>query len=48
MRGAYIYKAEHIEERWLRVQWWADYLDVNREKEISPFKFADIHNPMHK
>ncbi len=40
VRAAYIHKAEHIEERRLMVQWWADYLDVNREKEISPFSFA--------
>ncbi|MEQ4641630.1 integrase arm-type DNA-binding domain-containing protein [Providencia rettgeri] len=40
VRAAYIHKAEHIEERRLMVQWWADYLDVNREREISPFSFA--------
>lgn len=40
VRAAYIHKAEHIEERRLMVQWWADYLDANRGKEISPFSFA--------
>ena len=40
VRAAYIHKAEHFEERRLMVQWWADYLDANREKEISPFSFA--------
>nr|WP_278977753.1 integrase arm-type DNA-binding domain-containing protein [Providencia alcalifaciens] len=40
VRAAYIHKAEHIEERRLMVQWWADYLDANREQEISPFSFA--------
>ncbi|EMJ4841334.1 integrase arm-type DNA-binding domain-containing protein [Morganella morganii] len=39
VRAAYIHKAEHLEERRLMVQWWADYLDVNREKWISPFKY---------
>ncbi|MEM8280660.1 integrase arm-type DNA-binding domain-containing protein [Morganella morganii] len=39
VRAAYIHKAEHIEERRLMVQWWADYLDVNREKWISPFNY---------
>lgn len=39
MRAAYIHKAEHLEERRLMVQWWADYLDVNREKWISPFNY---------
>ncbi|EMR3754891.1 integrase [Proteus mirabilis] len=44
VRAAYIHKAEHIEERRLMVQWWADYLDANREKEISPFSFAKYDN----
>ncbi|HEM8176267.1 TPA: integrase arm-type DNA-binding domain-containing protein [Providencia rettgeri] len=42
VRAAYIHKAEHIEERRLMVQWWADYLDANREKEISPFNYAKL------
>nr|ELR5252502.1 integrase arm-type DNA-binding domain-containing protein [Providencia rettgeri] len=46
VRAAYIHKAEHIEERRLMVQWWADYLDANREKEISPFSFAKSGNPL--
>ncbi len=46
VRAAYIHKAEHIEERRLMVQWWADYLDANREKEISPFSFAKINISM--
>ncbi|EMO5257996.1 TPA: integrase arm-type DNA-binding domain-containing protein [Proteus mirabilis] len=46
VRAAYIHKAEHIEERRLMVQWWADYLDVNREKEISPFSFAKPGNTL--
>ncbi len=44
VRAAYIHKAEHIEERRLMVQWWADYLDVNRERDISPFSFAKYGN----
>lgn len=46
VRAAYIHKAEHIEERRLMVQWWADYLDTNREQTISPFDFAKFNNPM--
>lgn len=42
VRAAYIHKAEHIEERRLMVQWWADYLDANREQWVSPFDFAGI------
>lgn len=41
VRAAYIHKAEHLEERRLMVQWWADYLDVNCERVIRPFEFAN-------
>lgn len=40
VRAAYIHKAEHLEERRLMVQWWADYLDANREKHVTPYDFA--------
>ncbi|EPH3102612.1 tyrosine-type recombinase/integrase, partial [Providencia stuartii] len=46
VRAAYIHKAEHIDQRRLMVQWWADYLDANREHTISPFDFAKLNNPM--
>lgn len=40
VRAAYIHKAEHLEERRLMVQWWADYLDANRERHVTPYDFA--------
>lgn len=40
VRAAYIHKAEHLGERRLMLQWWADYLDVNRDKGVSPFDFG--------
>ncbi len=40
VRAAYIHKAEHIEERRLMVQWWADYLDANREGHVGAFGFG--------
>ncbi|MGG8169619.1 integrase arm-type DNA-binding domain-containing protein [Klebsiella aerogenes] len=43
VRAAYIHKAEHLGERRLMLQWWADYLDANREKGISPFDFAKVN-----
>ena len=43
VRAAYIHKAEHLGERRLMLQWWADYLDANREKYASPFDFAKIN-----
>ncbi|MCY1700663.1 tyrosine-type recombinase/integrase [Lelliottia sp. SL45] len=42
VRAAYIHKAEHLDERRLMLQWWADFLDVNREKAVSPFDFAKL------
>ncbi|WP_410004139.1 tyrosine-type recombinase/integrase, partial [Escherichia coli] len=46
VRAAYIHKAEHLEERRLMLQWWADFLDANRERFISPFEYAKINNPL--
>lgn len=46
VRAAYIHKAEHLEERELMLQWWADFLDANREKTISPFDYAKLNNPI--
>jgi integrase len=43
VRAAYIHKAEHLDERKLMLQWWADFLDVNREGVVSPFDFAKIN-----
>lgn len=40
VRAAYIHKAEHLGERRLMLQWWANYLDANRQKGVSPFDFA--------
>ncbi|WER20886.1 integrase arm-type DNA-binding domain-containing protein [Providencia stuartii] len=40
VRAAYIHTSKHIEERRLMVQWWADFLDANREKTITPYDFA--------
>ncbi|EKA96186.1 integrase [Proteus mirabilis] len=40
VRAAYIHKAEHIEERRLMVQWWADYLEGNREGHVGAFGFG--------
>ncbi|AHW95850.1 tyrosine-type recombinase/integrase [Enterobacter asburiae] len=40
VRAAYIHKAEHLDERRLMLQWWADYLDANRERGVSPFDYS--------
>ena len=46
VRAAYIHRAEFLEERKLMLQWWADFLDANREKGVSPFDFAKLHGFM--
>ncbi|EPN4502211.1 tyrosine-type recombinase/integrase [Citrobacter freundii] len=43
VRAAYIHKAEHLDERKLMLQWWADFLDANRGGGVSPFDFAKIN-----
>ena len=40
VRAAYIHKAEHLDERRPMLQWWADFLDANRESEVSPYDFG--------
>ncbi|MEQ9915462.1 integrase arm-type DNA-binding domain-containing protein [Pectobacterium aroidearum] len=41
VRAAYIHKAEHLDERRLMLQWWADYLDANRDKYVVPYEFKN-------
>ncbi|WP_313383250.1 phage integrase central domain-containing protein [Pantoea sp.] len=40
VRAAYIHTSEHLDERKLMVQWWADYLNANLHEGISPYDFA--------
>lgn len=42
VRAAYIHKAEHLDERKLMLQWWADYLDALRVRKITPFDYAKL------
>ncbi|PWW16560.1 integrase arm-type DNA-binding domain-containing protein [Pantoea sp. AG702] len=44
VRAAYIHTSEHLDERRLMAQWWADYLDENTHGLISPYEFAK--NPL--
>ncbi|ENC2778745.1 integrase arm-type DNA-binding domain-containing protein [Salmonella enterica subsp. enterica serovar Bareilly] len=44
VRAAYIHTSEHLDERRLMVQWWADYLDANKIKPISSFDYAKLHS----
>ncbi|AIR59559.1 integrase [Cedecea neteri] len=41
VRAAYIHKAEHLDERKLMLQWWADFLDANREGILRPYDFKN-------
>ncbi|MFP1758265.1 tyrosine-type recombinase/integrase [Lonsdalea quercina] len=40
MRATYVHKAEHLEARIEMMQWWSDYLDVNREGYVAPYIYA--------
>ncbi len=42
VRAAYIHTSEHLDERLLMVQWWADYLDINKSQTITPYDYALI------
>ncbi|MGO2145746.1 MAG: tyrosine-type recombinase/integrase [Serratia bockelmannii] len=44
VRAAYIHRAEHLDERRLMLQWWADFLEVNNESPISPYDYAKHHH----
>ena len=39
VRAAYIHKAEYLEVRKEMMQWWSDYLDMNRENYTAPYLF---------
>ncbi len=43
VKRAYKHKADYLEERKLMLQWWADYLDANREIHISPSSSEGEH-----
>lgn len=40
VRATYIHTSEHLDERRLMVQWWANYLVANREIYITLYDFA--------
>jgi integrase len=40
VRAAYIHTSEHLDERRLMIQWWADYLDANCVTSITAYEYA--------
>lgn len=40
VRMAYIHKAKHLEARKAMMQWWSDYLDINRENYVAPYLYV--------
>lgn len=40
VRAAYIHKAEYLDARKAMMQWWSDYLAINRKIFISPYLFG--------
>lgn len=43
VRAAYIHKAEHLDERTEMMQWWSDYIDINRDGFIAPYIYVRQH-----
>ncbi|MCW6600101.1 integrase arm-type DNA-binding domain-containing protein [Yersinia ruckeri] len=43
VRAAYIHKAEYLDARKMMMQWWSDYLDMNREGYVAPYVYAQQH-----
>ncbi|UJR62359.1 tyrosine-type recombinase/integrase [Dickeya zeae] len=42
VRAAYIHKAEYLDARKAMMQWWSDYLDMNRENYVAPYVYAQV------
>ena len=40
VRAAYIHTSEHLDERQLMVQRQADYIDINRQRSVSPYDYV--------
>ncbi|WP_263063175.1 tyrosine-type recombinase/integrase [Dickeya dadantii] len=43
VRAAYIHKAQYLDVRKAMMQWWSDYLDMNRESYVAPYVYAQQH-----
>ncbi|EDD3248681.1 DUF4102 domain-containing protein [Salmonella enterica subsp. enterica serovar Newport] len=43
VKGSYMHTSEYLEERRLMLQWWADYIDANKNGSITPYDFARVH-----
>lgn len=42
VRSAYTHAADFMQERQLMMQWWADYLEINRNKYFTPYDYAQL------
>ncbi|MGP3591587.1 tyrosine-type recombinase/integrase [Vagococcus sp. WN89Y] len=40
VRATYIHKAEYLDARKAMMQWWSDYLDMNRMEYVAPYIYA--------
>ena len=43
VKGSYMHTSEYLEERRLMLQWWADYIDANKNGSVTPYDFARMH-----
>lgn len=44
VRAVYIHTSEHLDKCRLMVQWWANYLDANKNEFVTPFDYAKLKN----
>ena len=48
VRAAYIHKAEHLEERRLMLQWWADFLMRTGRRVSVRLNTQNVKNPLRR
>jgi len=46
VRAAYIHTSEHLDERRLMVQWWADYIDACHNGSITPYEYSKYNRSL--
>ena len=44
VKATYSRDATYNEERATMMQWWADYLDANRETHVTPYEFGKLNH----
>ncbi len=42
VRAAYVHLAQHMQERRRMMQWWSNYLDINKDEYHPPYNLPDV------